>query len=279
MLQQAILEHYNNAENYQVIDCSNKNNVAVIYFSSNGVFTPDTVEEFKEVIINHDRYEWKRNQMLDAKRHIFVRDILKNWYLRGINGKVNTVEKLVELLKELTDGYKVITVGSSAGGFASVLFGILLKAKYVFCFSGQISLYEVLGRASHKSFPLLFEDIKNDETSRYYNLLELINKSDVPIFYFGPIKNISDRYNSEILLKSHNTYVFRFNIPKHGIPFYSFNLEPVLNMSCDNLIKISNSLKNKIISRLWFSILVSGYTKTFSLIAKQICKSVVKKNI
>ncbi|HAU87813.1 MAG TPA: hypothetical protein DCW90_20700 [Lachnospiraceae bacterium] len=130
-------------DNYEVIDYDNTN-ICYVFFSSNGLFFPDTIKEFQEKIVDKNRYEWKRMAsskeiVVKSGRHIFVRDIYKQWYAKGISYLINSVDKMVLLLKQLTEGYDVITVGSSAGGYMAALMAAELSAKACFDFAGQIS--------------------------------------------------------------------------------------------------------------------------------------------
>lgn len=93
-----------------------------------------------------DRFEWENLvNYSDIPKHaakcIFIRDIHKTWHITGINHKINSIDKLIEFLKEITQGYQIITVGSSAGGYMSALVGAKLNAHLAFSFSGQFSLY------------------------------------------------------------------------------------------------------------------------------------------
>ena len=48
---------------------------------------------------------------------MFFRDIHKAWYIRGINERIDSIDKLVELIKlNLPEDSIIITVGNSAGG-------------------------------------------------------------------------------------------------------------------------------------------------------------------
>lgn len=62
-----------------------ENDLCVIYFSSNEIYYPNTLESFEYSILKNDKYEWKQNKFSNAKKHIFLRDLHKQWYLSGIN--------------------------------------------------------------------------------------------------------------------------------------------------------------------------------------------------
>jgi pimeloyl-ACP methyl ester carboxylesterase len=72
---------------------------------------------------------------------IFVKDIKQAWYLLGIEGTYDinsTVNKLSEILESLDYRNKrVVFLGNSSGGYAAILFGLLLKIDKVIAFSPQ----------------------------------------------------------------------------------------------------------------------------------------------
>ncbi len=119
-------------ENIKVVDLENETGLCYIFFSDNGLYNPNYRDDFEENIIKKNYFEWEnicksRKIRKIAQRIIYVRDIWKSWYVRGINRKLDTVYKLIDALKELTDGYRVITVGNSAGGYMATLAGIKLR--------------------------------------------------------------------------------------------------------------------------------------------------------
>ena len=71
-----------------------KEEYCVVYFSSNDLYYPNTEISFKETVISKNRYEWYGNRINYAHKHIFIRDIQKQWYLGGINHQINTTDNL-----------------------------------------------------------------------------------------------------------------------------------------------------------------------------------------
>ena len=76
-------------DNYQCVETGEKSDLCYIFFSSNGLYYPNTKMIFEEQIFLKDRYEWKwvvKNSKIPqiASRIIYVRDIYKCWYSRGI---------------------------------------------------------------------------------------------------------------------------------------------------------------------------------------------------
>lgn len=121
-------------DNFLVEDTNSSNNICCIYFSSHGLYYPVTETVFEDKIVRKNYFEWYKHRLPNAKRHIFLRDIRLSFYVEGINERCNSIDKLIELLKILADGYDVITIGSSAGGYMSALIGGGTKFKDKFCF-------------------------------------------------------------------------------------------------------------------------------------------------
>ena len=135
---------YNEQRNYKVESIGDEG-YCYIFFTSHGLYYPTSIEEFRKNVITSDKYEWMniasdKEIKNKASIYVFVRDIYKNWCINGCNGIINTQDKVAELLKNLSRGKRIITVGSSAGGYMAILFGCLLKAEAIYAFSPQISL-------------------------------------------------------------------------------------------------------------------------------------------
>ena len=133
---------YKTNPNFIIKETNRKSKICIIFFSGNGLYFPNEEAEFFDKIIKNNRYEWQNisnDKVFEKKagKIILVRDVHKQWYVEGISEEYNSVDKTVQLLKSLTDGYEIVTVGNSAGGYAAVLFGCLLNAKKVFTISGQ----------------------------------------------------------------------------------------------------------------------------------------------
>jgi hypothetical protein len=69
---------------------------------------------------------------------IFVRDPTRRMCLHGIGGQLDSLEKLIDALRQTAQRLKatrIITVGSSGGSFPAILAAHLLKADYCHAFS------------------------------------------------------------------------------------------------------------------------------------------------
>lgn len=120
----------------------------------------------------------------------------------------------------LAMGYQVITVGSSAGGYAAVLYGSLLKAVRVIAFNAQFSLMSASHKASNTHDPLLFKYLHTDRAS-YFQLKDFLQPS-VKYYYFLSVGCAEDNEQSRLLLPpplpSKSLCCIKFATSHHGIP-------------------------------------------------------------
>lgn len=222
-----------------------------IYFSGNGIFDPDTEEAFRNTIINKDRYEWTR-WSTQSERKVYLRDIHKEWYFRGINSNYNTIDKVLSLLKEVSKGYKIVTVGSSAGGYAAILFGVLLDAERVFAFSPQFDLTEwIKPRRLLNTKPFVQQE-------RYVNIVDIIKESGTEIFYFFPAYVDVDVSQAKLVENIPNVYMFGIKSKLHGKALYPNCIPNVLSADLGSLNRMKNQFQNKIVSPFYFATVNSG---------------------
>ena len=227
-------------KNYKEVVIDEKKNLCYIFFSGNGIYFPNTQEEFTKTIIKNNRYEWEgiANSPLlmeKAGKYIFVRDIYKCWYGRGISEKINSIDKLCEQLREMTEGFRVIAVGNSAGGYMATLMGSLLKADIVYNFSGQFLL--------------------EDTTQKYGNICDFVNNN---VMYFFPACCPYDIQQYE-LVKDKNICAFGFKTDIHGMSMYKANMPFILAQEKEYLVKLYNHYKDKCIIREEFFIRTCGW--------------------
>lgn len=204
--------------NYLVETLETDEKIAVIYFSSRGLFDCKDPDEFKSKIAGRNWFEFYKTRINKASKHIFVRDVLCKWYSEGINTEINSPEKLLEFLRGEIKGYKVITVGSSAGGYAALLFGTLLKAEYIFAFSAQFEIAE---------------KYRNN-----YNAVEMIRNSDIPVFYMFPRYYEDDYAQFNKVKDIKNIHTLMILSPHHGVPIYKSILRKIINSDPERLKKI-----------------------------------------
>ena len=74
---------------------------------------------------------------------IFVRDVLRAWYLRGIDTTGHSFEAVVAQLRKEVDACRparLVTLGCSMGGYAALRAGLMLRADVALAFAPQVVL-------------------------------------------------------------------------------------------------------------------------------------------
>jgi hypothetical protein len=251
-------------------------NLCVIYFSSNEIYYPNTLKSFDYSITERDKYEWKRNKLPKAGKHIFIRDIRKQWYIGGVNSKLDTPLKLIEFLKKETEGFKTYTIGSSAGGFAAILFGSLLKVNRVYAFNSQLNLGVTMQSSSSLVDPILFDKVRNDKWKPYFDLSNFIDER-VDYYYFQSChsKMDLDQYNGISYQSKKYLKIIRFKTSNHGFPFLRINLPLILDFDKKRL----ETFVNKTFHPISFSIRLIGFTATIRFVIKALADRFNKKRI
>ncbi len=266
---------YINQQNYKIeYNNSCKKNICAIYFSSNDIYYPNNEEIFRKRIVEKNFFEWY-NTRINARKHIFLRDIFKQWYLEGINAELDSPEKIFEWLKRETEGYEVVTVGSSADGYSAVLYGSLLKAQKVIAFNAQFSLKAIADESGEKCNPLVYK-YKNTDRSKYFELKDKISNF-VNYFYFLSVGSEEDMLQATKLftppIPSKSFNCLRFKTAHHGIPFLKVALVNVLNMGEKDLKGFTKKKNHPI----WFTIRMVGLRKTITGFVLQAYKAYRKR--
>ncbi|WP_304323147.1 hypothetical protein [Phocaeicola plebeius] len=263
---------YQEQDNYLIeYDKQGDKEWCAIYFCSNDIYYPNTEEIFQKRIIDKNFFEWYHSRVNKAYKHIFIRDIFKQWYLAGINKTINTPEKLIDFLRIETKNYKVITIGSSAGGYAAILYGSFINTQYALTFNPQFELQSLIKKSSETINPLLFR-IK-DERIRYFDITKYIN-IHTKIYYFYSNASSWDIEQNNYIRHTHlNIIPIIFNSNHHGIPFLKIAIPTVINLNITQLEKISSKKQNPIL----FTIRMVGIRKTILGLYKQIIAAYKKR--
>lgn len=247
-------------EQHYVIEFANipeqKKEFCAIYFSSNDIYYPNNEQSFSEQILSKNKFEWYKTRITKAHKHIFLRDIKKQWYLTGINQKIDCIEKLYDFLVEETRNYKIITIGSSAGGFAAVLLGSMLNAELILTFNGQFMLTDRLIDSSEEIDPIIFREKDNSQINKYFSLRQFIRNPD-RIYYYYSSNSDWDRsqYNH---IADFSFKFIPFNTSHHGIPFLKICLDKIIN----DPIKTTGRYVGKMNNPIMFSIKIVGLFDT-----------------
>lgn len=229
-------------------------NRTYIFFSSNGIYI-DNIDSINNVLVAQDRYEWENVSKDQAYNKIFVRDIKKSWYLNGVNKNESSVEALLQELKIITNGKRIVTVGNSSGGYAATLFGYLLNAEYVLNFSGQFVLFEkenLLCGAdeaiSDKYYPFLYDFVKNNMDCKYFDLRNF--KSNVNVFYFVPFYSRDDNVQYEFVKNISNIHAILIASNIHGDCISGSSLHKVLAMNHKEILLLARYFSGKVSQKI-----------------------------
>jgi hypothetical protein len=77
----------------------------------------------------------------DAINIVYAKDFMQCWYQRGLLGLSHDVPSTATYLKTfLARSKRIVTLGTSSGGFAAILFGVLMGAERVIAFGPQTQL-------------------------------------------------------------------------------------------------------------------------------------------
>lgn len=202
--------------NYKIEDIKWGGGICYIFFSSNGLYYPDCMKTFHEVIEEQDKYEWKnlvRNQdeLKNAGRVIFVRDIYKQYYVMGINQKINSIDKLLVSLKDITEGMEVVTCGISSGGYMAIIAGTYLNARAVFSFSGWLRLFKDEDSKELIDSGFWLDTYKeSEEHKKWYDITGILQNNKVPIMYFFAGLNHDDQEQAKLALNIKNSGMILF---------------------------------------------------------------------
>lgn len=218
-------------DNYKIeIDptCNNRKSCTV-YFTSNALYYPNTEENFCNEIYEKDKYEWYKTRRISYK-HIFLRDVYKQWYIRGINSRIDSIPVMADWLREETAGYEDITVvGSSAGGFISIVIGHYIQAKKVIAFNPQVNLVEELKKGECE---LWKRSINNSHV--YLDISRFLTKK---VVIFSSVRSEVDVFQYRFIASS-NANVLRIDSNTHGVPIAE--VEKAINVDLDFYRRISH---------------------------------------
>ena len=237
-------------KNYYIEYTTCKEPRAIVFFSGNGIFYPNDVETFTNTIIRKNRYEWQsiansRKIRSNYAKIIFVRDIYKQWYVAGINYKLDSVEAVIEFVRSETSGYKLTTCGNSAGGYMAILVGTILKAEKIFSFSGQFSIENQVEKA-----PLLLKYKDDCSRNRYFSTNRYISdmtKTGGGVYHFYPAKCEWDIEQLTTVDDVTQILTFAMDCKEHGKTVDPNCYKYILTMNTASLKKFAEQYRDKLI--------------------------------
>jgi hypothetical protein len=112
---------------------------------------------------------------------VFVRDLEQCWYQRGLSGLGDDVDSAADGLRtllEAVDGSPSVFVGTSSGGYAAILFGVLARADRIVALSPQASLrWRDRFRARDRRWPAQVRKARRSGTDRcHLDLVALLRE-------------------------------------------------------------------------------------------------------
>lgn len=256
---------YNELPNYLIeYDDKNSNSgLCAIYFCSHDIYYPNNEEQFRKRIVEKNFFEWYRLRVPNAHKHIFVRDIFKQWYFMGINAQINTPEKLLLFFQNETKGYKTICVGSSAGGYAAILYGCQLKSEKVYAFCSRFEFSNRIKESNEAKDPLLF---RKQVGKKYLDLKTSVDFNSADVYYFQSINSKLDKSQGNHIKDIKAIHKIRFRTSHHGVPFLKVAIPKVFVMTKDQLIKFETKINSPIlfsIGRVGIYNAIIGYCQQY----------------
>jgi hypothetical protein len=152
----------------------------------------DRVRPGRPLVITFSSFDWQQlpnfdffgpTRSLEARgggklNRILIRDIANAWYHRGIPGLGRHVDDAAASLRTLVRAVRpstVTTIGQSDGGYAAIMFGMLLGAERIVAFGPQAHLnpLEAACYGDRRFLPVMEGLHANPPKSGYYDLAQL----------------------------------------------------------------------------------------------------------
>jgi len=157
----------------------------------------DRVEPGAPLVLSFGFVDWDqpprfdffgRTKKLENRRgrrfnRILVRDIHNSWYHRGVPGLGGHVDEVATSLRGLVRSIRpgrVMTIGQSMGGYAALLFGMLLGAERIVAFGplSHLDPEEAIRQGDLRFLRIMQELAADPPRSGYYDLAQLGERLD-----------------------------------------------------------------------------------------------------
>lgn len=152
-----------------------------------------------------------------------------------------------------------------------------MNADYVIAFSPQ---FELRNKWAMDVNPYLKKYELDSKRNSYYDLKPILNKSETPIYYIVPIKSETDKYHYDYIKNVPCIKPIIFNSKRHGIVMLKKNVIQLLSLSKEEINKIYEYNRGKVVSDLTFSFQLVGLKVTFISVVEELImylKLLVKK--
>lgn len=154
---------------------------------------------------------------LDVNK-IYLRDLSKTWYHSGLPGISNNIDETASFLRRKIDesgADKIVVVGNSMGGYAAIVFGILIKADIVHAFSPQTFIKDADFIRSKEQL----QNVHDNFSNKYFDINEVAklhnNLGEFNLYYNS--KNKIDKKHAMHLKSSKNIVLHSFRGSGHGL--------------------------------------------------------------
>jgi acetyltransferase-like isoleucine patch superfamily enzyme/Flp pilus assembly protein TadD len=183
---------------------------------------------------------------------LFIRDPTQSWYGRKIEGFANGPDDIKDEIKKITDKFKpenIIFMGESMGGYAALLFGILLKVGRIIAFGPQMILNSKMPNMPKRHTELKYQNL-------YEILKEKIPKTKIDI-WFGA-EDLADVYNISDARYISNIKIFPVKHSPHNVFFYVDGLNLLKPLFDFYIIGKGSMIKYKIEALFFNDIIVNA---------------------
>lgn len=153
---------------------------------------------------------------------IFIKDFWQCWYQKGLLGLTKNIDETASFLKQellKVNPKKIIFIGTSAGGYASILFGILLNIDEILSFSPQTYIEEQIF-AKFKAADSRIDDL--NFTSPYLDISKIPQlhsfSGNINIYYGA--QNGDDKQHAQNLSKFKSVKLVELATDTHNTAKY-----------------------------------------------------------
>lgn len=154
---------------------------------------------------------------------IFIRDMEQAWYFNGIRGLSENIEENIKGIKEIIKDIpanKIIFIGNSMGGYASILYGILLNIDNVLAFAPQTFIDKDTRKKTgddrwKNQINKIHKKLSDHPYFNLNNLNDVENNTKVHLFYGNRSK--LDVIHANNLKQNKNTSLFLEKNSSHGV--------------------------------------------------------------
>jgi hypothetical protein len=166
---------------------------------------------------------FKSLENLDCDK-IFIRDFNQAWYHKGIDKDQSSINETVLYLKEKCKGYKkVCFLGNSMGGYASILFGVLVEVDTILAFSPQTFIdrfnrLKYLDRRWKKQIQSIYSS--NAKQPTFFDLKKVLKTKrniKTKIFIHHSSKHRLDNAHAQRIRNLNNVKVFPHSQGGHAV--------------------------------------------------------------